>query len=113
MPGRNLADLHGVQEGPQIATRYLADRRRWQPVLLAFSRGLQPVRPEHDLLGRRQGVIFAVAGYSSEVNASQSKAERTHVRARVAAAQSAICHTAAFLQNSCLTQKQSTHKGAK
>ena len=53
-PGRDLADLDGVQERPPHPARYPAARRRRQRLLHALPRRLQR-RDEYDPCRRRQG----------------------------------------------------------
>ena len=64
--GRDLADLDGVPQGSPHPARRPAARRRRQPVLPALSRRLQHGH-QHDLFGRRQGVVSFAARDSGEV----------------------------------------------
>ena len=72
MPGRDLADVDGVQERPQAAPRHPAARRRRQRAVHALPRRLQRGRGEHDLFGRGQAVVAAGPDDSLEVTSDPS-----------------------------------------
>src|SRR5258708_8641904 len=72
--GGDLANLDGVQKRPPHPPRRSAPRRRRQQRLHALPCRLQQ-RDEHDLCGRREGLLSATAGHSDEsVRAAKSLA---------------------------------------
>ena len=70
MPGRDLAELHGVQEGAPHQAGHSATRRRRRLGVSALSGRLQYRSQEYDSHRRRAAMLSAASGHPAKVNQS-------------------------------------------